>query len=220
MKKRNLLLYTAALAAVAIGLAACRANTTPTPTATPQATAAPTPTPAPEAPNTPEEAPGGADNQAPAAPAPDEALAETLDAIYAAKDTGLMLATQPVDLADAGWVKYYTGLDAEAAAKLDAAVASEAAIGSQAYSVVLARVKDPADAAATAQAMLDGIDPRKWVCVQADDLRAAASGDTVLLVLVDSQLADAVTAEEVVTAFTEVMGGTLDTDLTRTIEID
>ena len=218
MKKLTVLLALAAAAALALSLTACAngAGSKPAPTATPDA-ALDQPATMPEG-GTAED--GGVDagmgvTPEEAAPA-DSALSATLDEIYKVKDPGLMLATTAVNLSDANWTRYYTGLESDNSGKLDAAVASEAAIGSQAYSLVLARVKDAADAPAVAQAMLDGIDPVKWVCVQANDIRAVTSGDTVLLVLVDSQLSDAVTADEIVAAYKSVCGGKLDTELTRT----
>ena len=57
--------------------------------------------------------------------------------------------------------------------------------------------------------MKAGINPRKWVCVEADDLQVVASEDVVLLLMVSSQLSDSVTSQQIVDAFREVCGGTL-----------
>ncbi|HPF54730.1 MAG TPA: hypothetical protein P5116_07510 [Eubacteriales bacterium] len=134
-------------------------------------------------------------------------LPELIEKIYEKKDTGLALMTTEVALDDAYSLKYYTGLDS--ADKLSAAAVSEAMIGSQAYSLVLVRVKDNADAQSVAESMKAGIDTAKWVCVMADDLQVAAYGDVVLLIMVDSALSDAVTSDEIVAAFQEVCGGKL-----------
>ena len=90
----------------------------------------------------------------------------------------------PVDLNDSNVVKYYTGLSD--GSKLKEAYFSEAMIGSQAYSMVVVRVKDAADAASVAQSMFDGINQAKWVCVTADALAVGAYGDTVMLAMGDS----------------------------------
>ena len=218
MKKLSILLAVAAVAALALTLAACskKADSQPAATATPESSMDQPAT----MPDGEVDGAMGVTPETPEAPgepaAPDEALNAKLEALYKLKTPDLMLATTAVDLASANWTRYYTGLEGENAAKLDAALASEAAIGSQAYSLVLARVKDAADAPAIAQAMLDGIDPVKWICVQADDIRAASSGDLVMLVMADSGLSEAVKADDLLAAFKELNGGKLDAELTRT----
>lgn len=148
-----------------------------------------------------------------ATPAPDADLSTLVDKIYAEKDPGIMVSTRAIDPADTSWLTYYTGLTD--GSDLDAAVASEALIGSQAYSLVLARTKDGVDASALAQQMLDGVDPIKWICVEADDLAAAVSGNTILVVMVDTELG--FTAQDLVDAFAKVTGGEV-TTLTRTAQ--
>lgn len=118
--------------------------------------------------------------------APDADLSAIIDSIYATVDPGIMVSTSGVDLSQPSWVTYYTGLSD--ASDLDAAVASEAMIGSQAYSMVLVRVKDGVDATEVANAMAAGIDPRKWVCAAADDIQVGAAGNIALLIMVDSEL--------------------------------
>ena len=81
--------------------------------------------------------------------------------------------------------------------------------GSQAYSLVLARVKDPADAKEIATSMEDNIDLRKWVCVAADRARVVTFGDKVLFVMADSELAD---VDALVDAAAQAFGVTFDMD--------
>ena len=138
-------------------------------------------------------------------------LSAIIDAVYAIKPVELMLATSQVDIANADSLKYSTGLDS--ADKIKEAAVSEAMIGSQAYSLVLVRVNDSADAADVAQSMKDGINTAKWICVQADDLKVSAYNDLVLLIMVDSQLSDTVTSAEITDAFKEICGGTLSVEL-------
>ena len=95
----------------------------------------------------------------------------------------------PVDLTDSSedglWaLKSYTGLDD--AAKITEAAAFEPMMGSLAFSLVLVRVADGADSKAVAESMHSGIDPRKWICVGADDLRVAGAGDVVMLIMVNN----------------------------------
>ena len=118
-----------------------------------------------------------------------------------------MLATTPVDINDTDALTAFTGLTD--ASKIKEVVASEPMMGSQAYSLVLVRVNDSADAEAVADAMKAGINPSKWVCVTADNVKVAAYGDVVMLAMTSSSL-DVPTAEELVNAFQTVCGGTLD----------
>ena len=122
-----------------------------------------------------------------------------------------MIGEIPVDLADPDAVLYYTGL--ESAEKIKEVSVFEAMMGSQAFSVVVARLNDAADAEEIANAMKNGIDQRKWICVEADDLRVVAAGDLVMLVMISSEYAADVTAADYVDAFTNYVGGTLDIDL-------
>ncbi len=135
-------------------------------------------------------------------------LTQIMDKIYENKKVELNLATIPVDLTDVDAVTAYTGL--KDASKIKEVVVSEPMMGSQAYSLVLVRTNDSADAEAVADEMKTGIDPRKWICVEADDLKVATYGDVVMLIMVSTQLADTVTADEIVNAFQTVAGGTLD----------
>ena len=153
-----------------------------------------------------------------AAPAPDAAaagpegtLGEILDGIYATVKPEFDVIAMPIDLTDADSVKYFTGLDADD--KVAEALVSESALCAQAYSLVLVRVNDAADAAAVAEEMKAGIDPRKWICVGADDLRVAGAGDVVMLIMVSTEYADTITADAVVTAFADLCGGSVAIDL-------
>ena len=114
-------------------------------------------------------------------------------------------------MAAAAFESYYTGLSDASA--LSGAVVSESMMGSQAYSLVLARVNDPAKAEETARAILDGVNPAKWICVQADDLDAAVSGDLVLFVMIGSQFD--LPAADLIGAFKTLCGGTLDKELSK-----
>lgn len=113
----------------------------------------------------------------------------------------------PVDLTDSSedglWaLKSYTGLDD--AAKITEAAAFEPMMGSLAFSLVLVRVAEGADSKAVAEAMQSGIDTRKWICVEADDLKVAGFGDVVMLVMVNSD--SGMTAQSFVDAFSKVAG--------------
>ena len=132
--------------------------------------------------------------------------AEIIDKIYANhKAIEMPLGTMEVDLADPDALKMFTGLGS--ADKISAAAVSESMMGAQAYSLVVVKVKDAKDADAVATEMMNGIDQRKWICVEADDLRVSAAGDTVVLIMVGSAHADAATAASITDAFSAAAGG-------------
>lgn len=110
----------------------------------------------------------------------------------------------PFDLANDEYnmITYYTGL-ADASAVEDIAI-YESMIGSQAFSLVLVDVKDDAVASDVATQMHNGIDTRKWMCVGADQIRTVVSGDTVMLIMLDTQLE--LNVDNFVNAFIEVVG--------------
>ena len=130
-----------------------------------------------------------------------------IENIYAICGPQFMHMTMSVDLADAEICSWLTGISDPAL--LSAAVVNESMMGSQAYSLVLARVNDAAKAEDVARMMLDNIDPAKWICVQADDIAAAIKGDLVMFIMVDTQLG--LTAQNMVDAFSQVAGGVDDT---------
>lgn len=138
------------------------------------------------------------------APQMDSALGEILDKIYEIKKPEFAFDSMAVDFDDEYAVSSYMGLTMDDVKKVDAAIVSEPMMSSQAYSLVLARVKDKADAAKIAQKMADGINPRKWVCVEANDLTVVSKDDIIMLFMADSELS--FTSEDAVAAFTEVCG--------------
>lgn len=184
MKKLPL---TAALLA-ALALTACGNKTTE---------ATPTPTPDLNAPaTTPEEGMEidpefSVDPEEPAQAEPDAELSDMVDAIYKIQPVELMgMETTAIDLTDETWYGYLAGLTANNVGKVDAAVISEPMTGSQAYSLVLLRLRDKADAREIADSMEENISMRKWVCVEADKARVVSFDDKLLYVMADSELVD------------------------------
>ena len=113
----------------------------------------------------------------------------------------------PVDLTDSTedglWaIKSYTGLDS--AEKITEAAAFEPMMGSMAFSMVLVRLAEGADAKAVAESMKSGIDTRKWICVEADDLKVAGFGDVVMLIMVNSD--SGMSAQSFIDGFQKVAG--------------
>ena len=131
------------------------------------------------------------------------AMETLLNSIVEIQPVEFMGMSMPVDLTDADAVKYFTGLDTAEGVK-EAAV-FEPMIGSIAFSMVAVQVEEGTDAAAVAEAMKAGIDTRKWICVEANDLLVATSNDVALLIMVDSN--NGLTAQSFVDAFNTVVAG-------------
>ncbi|MDR0963618.1 MAG: hypothetical protein LBM60_03270 [Clostridium sp.] len=134
----------------------------------------------------------------------DMALSDIIDAIYEKKPVPIALGTRSIDLTDADAVLSSAGLSSTD--MVTEIAVSEAMIGSQAYSLVLARLVDSGDAKTVAEEMKAGINPAKWICVAADDMSVVASGDVVMLIMLSSELADSVTSDELADAFESVCG--------------
>ena len=134
-------------------------------------------------------------------------MEELLNKTIEQRPVEFMGGVVPVDLTDSTeeglWaIKSYTGLDS--AEKIAEAAAFEPMMGSLAFSMVLVRVAEGADAKAVAESMKSGIDTRKWICVEADDLKVAGFGDVVMLIMLNSD--SGMTAQSFVDAFAKVAG--------------
>ena len=120
-----------------------------------------------------------------------ENLSTLVDSIYSGVTVEMPgVMTQPVDVTDKDAVNYMTGL--ENGDELEYLVVSEPMMSSQAYSLVLAKVKPGKDASKIAETMKNNIDTRKWICVTAEKLYATNSGDVVFLVMTRADLAKSV----------------------------
>ena len=122
-----------------------------------------------------------------------------------------MAGPMPVDLTDTSedgkWaLSYFTGL--QSAENVTDVAVYEPMMGSQAFSLVLVRTAEGADAKAVAQEMTDNIDTRKWICVGADEKIVAGYGDVVMLIMLDSQLG--LKAQSYVDALKQIAGDELD----------
>lgn len=91
------------------------------------------------------------------------------------------LMTQTIDISNADILKSFTGLSSSE--NVDGVVVSEPMMSSQAYSFVLVKVKDGADANAIAKEMSENIDTRKWICVEAEKLYATSVDNLAVLVM-------------------------------------
>ena len=146
-----------------------------------------------------------------AAPKLEGTMEELVNKVVEIRPVEFMGGLMPVDLADTSedglWmVKNCTGLDS--AENLTDVAVYEPMMGSIPFSLVMVRVAEGTDAKTVAEAMKAGIDQRKWICVEADDLQVAGYGDVVMLIMVGSDTG--MTSQSYVDAFKSVAGAELD----------
>lgn len=70
------------------------------------------------------------------------------------------------------------------------ALASESMVGSIAHSVVLVRTKEGADVEKIKETIKDKVNPRKWICVEAEKVYVESKGDLIILIMSNKDLAD------------------------------
>ena len=97
------------------------------------------------------------------------------------------LATNVVDVTDINAVTYSTGLTSNE--NLEYVVVSEPLMSSQAYSLVLVKVKDGVNANEIAKEMSEKVNTNKWVCVSAEKVYATNSDNLVCLVMASEEWA-------------------------------
>lgn len=139
---------------------------------------------------------------------PEKTLPEIIDSIYEIYPVKFKISTTECDLTDPEMLKYQIGL--ESVDKVLQAYTAGAMMTSQAYELALVRVKDAADAEDIAREILEGANPKKWVCVWAESVRVAVSGDMILLVMASDEATTGL-----VDAFKTVCGGELDLSLKK-----
>lgn len=110
--------------------------------------------------------------------------------VYEGLELFSSLATSELDITDIDALTYATGLTSTD--KIDAVISSEPMMSSQAYSMVLVKVKDPADADSIAKEMSENINPNKWICVSAEKVYATSSGNIAFLVMSNAEMAESV----------------------------
>lgn len=162
---------------------------TPKPTKTPEATKAPTATPkptkAPKPTSTPK--PTKAPTATPAPEVETKSLEDIMATIYKDVKTPMVMNTEIT----ADNFSYFLNMDAIPGVE---GLASDAMIGSIAHSVVLLRVPETEDIKSIAKDVEKNANPRKWICVQAEQVTVTYKDDVILLVMSNKEVADAVVA--------------------------
>lgn len=118
-------------------------------------------------------------------------LVAMVDKIYEGMQGQLpSLATDIIEVSDADMVNTLTGL--ENGEELEYLVVSQPLMSSQAYSLVLAKVKSGVDANSIAKKMCEQVDTRRWICVEAEKVNATNMGDIVCMIMANTDTADKV----------------------------
>lgn len=107
------------------------------------------------------------------------------------KDDVMSVESVDIDLNDEYALNSYLGLQDKD--KIKYAVASEPLMTSRAYSFVVASLKDGSNAQEVANEILNGVNPRKWICVEAEQTNVIFKDNVVVLVMTDKDLATSIT---------------------------
>lgn len=151
----------------------------------------------PEQPATPEAPVDGTENTNPETPATDgettvtpeeQEVLDTLQKLVAGAADDIMCDNTIIT---ADQYPYYLFID-----YIDGSIAASASamIGSIAHSVVLLKLPEGADVAAVAADIEANMDPRKWICVEAEATMVKTSGQYVLMVMSSQATVDAISA--------------------------
>lgn len=107
-------------------------------------------------------------------------LEDIMEKVYADiddEDKPMMLTN--IELTDEN-IKDYIGTDK---IEYEEALANESGVGSIAHSVVLIRTKEGADVEKIKKEIKDNVNPRKWICVEAENVYVESKGDLVILIM-------------------------------------
>ena len=121
----------------------------------------------------------------------DLSLTELVDKLYEKiSEEELPMALESFELTSED-IEYFIGTD-----KIDftEAIASESQIGSIAHSVVLVRVSGDTNIEDAKTLIKDNVDPRKWICVEAEEVIVDNIGDVIILIMSEKDLANKIHA--------------------------
>lgn len=144
--------------------------------------------------------------------ATEENLAQLVSQVNKNANLGLSLETNIVDVTDEETVKVFTGLSSNA--NVESLVVSEPMMSSQAYSFVLVKVSEDADIETMKKEMLDNINMRKWICVEAEKVYVTNHSNLICLVMASEEWAN-----PVYNAFKEVVQNKIGEELERSAEV-
>jgi hypothetical protein len=129
-----------------------------------------------------------------------------IDEVYGAVSEDMLpssLMTNELSLDDADTIEYHTGLvDLDG---IEGIYLSEPMMSSVAYSAIYVRTNDTADAQAIRDAIMENVNPSKWVCVTAEKQSAVILGNDVFFVMGAPETVDAVMENAIVSAASRSM---------------
>lgn len=107
-------------------------------------------------------------------------LEEIMDKVYASipEDERPMMLTN-IEVTEENVANFLGTTDIE----FEEALASEPAVSSIAHSVVLIRVKDGANVEAIKEKIENSVNPRKWLCVEAEEVEVESKGNLIILIM-------------------------------------
>ena len=122
----------------------------------------------------------------------DGSLEEIMNKVYASipeEERPMMLMNTEVTKEN---VEMYLGT---ADIEFEEALASESATGSIAHSVVLVRVKKGANVETIKEKIENSINPRKWICVEAEEVEVESKGNLIILIMSSEKNAEKIETE-------------------------
>lgn len=142
-----------------------------------------------------------------------EDLERLIDSVYQKSGNDLFgLETRKLDLSDEMALTTYTGLTSNK--ELEAVVISECMVTSKAYSLAIVKTNEGADVETIKQEMVDNVDMRRWICVEAEVVYATNYNNVIFLVMSEEDL-----AKPQYDAFKNIVGGKVGKELVRQSEI-
>ena len=119
-------------------------------------------------------------------------LEDIMDKVYASipeEERPMMLMNTEVTEEN---VEMYLGT---ADIEYEEALASESGVGSIAHSVVLVRVKDGANVEVIKEKIENSVNPRKWICVEAEEVEVESKGNLIILIMTSEANAEKIETE-------------------------
>lgn len=117
---------------------------------------------------------------------PNISLEELADKLYEGASEDILPGVFTQEL-DEETLEFFVGTsDIE----FEEAIASEAQISSIAHSLVLIKLKDGQDVDKVKSEIKANLDPRKWICVEAEEVVVESNGNIILALMTNDDLAD------------------------------
>ncbi len=115
-----------------------------------------------------------------------------IDKIYdeIGRENMMKVESNEIDLKDNDAIYSYVGLSNSE--NIEYAVVSEPMMTSSAYSFVVMKLKSGVNSKEVAQEVLDNVNPRKWICVEAEQTNVIYNDDIICLVMTNTDLANKV----------------------------